>query len=220
MEEHEVDPQSAAAAMPKRELPRTAKGRRTRYAILEAARVCFGEAGYTGTRIQDITERAGLSLGAFYRYFDSRREVLLAILAEFFDSLYKSSRSPWRADDPGHSVRETTIRYLEGYSMNADLYRLAYETFLTDPDVSRIWDDARHMFYRRIERSLRRGQAAGLVREDVDSALSAVLLGGMAEQYAFSAFVVRSSGVADNLEKVADEISALWIGGVATDGPS
>ena len=68
--------------------------------------------------------------------------------------------------NPKHSVRETTRRYLDAYADNADLYRLAYETFLTEPDVSRIWDDARQMFYRRIERNLRRGQEMGDTRSD------------------------------------------------------
>lgn len=206
---------SAAASMPVRELPKTAKGKRSRQAILTAARLRFGKVGYSGTRVQDIADGAGLSLGAFYRYFDGRREVLLAILAEFFDQLYESSRSPWVPDDPKHSVRETTQRYLQAYADNADLYRLAYETFLTEADVNRIWDNARQMFYQRIERNLRRGQELGDTRADLDPAAAAALLGGMTEHYAFLAFVVKSPLAAEGLHHIADEIGALWVAGVS-----
>ena len=214
MEDLRSDPQSAASAMPQRDLPRTPKGIRTRLTILASARARFAEAGYSATRVQDIAMSAGISLGAFYRYFDSRREVLLAVLVDFFDELYESSRSPWLAEDPRHSVHETTLRYLGAYAVNADLYRLAYETFMTDPDVNAIWDDARQMFYRRIERSLRRGQESGETRPDLDPGAAAILLGGMTEHYAMLAFVVGSPSAAFDVERIAVEISALWVGAV------
>lgn len=209
------DARSVASSMPKRDMPRTAKGRATREAILRSARTRFGEAGYTATRVQDIAEGAHLSLGAFYRYFDSRREVLVTILAEFFDGLYESSRAPWHTEDPRHSVRETTLRYLKAYAENADLYRIAFETFLTEPDVSRLWEDARQMFYRRIERSLRRNQAAGEIRADLDPTLSAALLGGMTEHFAFLSFVVGDPAYGLDLDVIADQISELWTRSVA-----
>jgi AcrR family transcriptional regulator len=214
-----ADSRSVASSMPQRELPRTVKGRATRDAILRSARTHFGEAGYTATRVQDIAEGAGLSLGAFYRYFDSRRDVLLTILAEFFDGLYETSRAPWHTEDPRHSVRETTRRYLEAYAQNADLYRITFETFLTESDVTRLWEHARQMFYRRIERSLRRSQTAGGVRTDLDPTLSAALLGGMTEHFAFLSFVVGDPAYDVDLDVIADQISELWTRSVAPDPP-
>jgi AcrR family transcriptional regulator len=215
VEQSQATDRSAAASIHVRDLPKTAKGKRSRHAILTTARASFGKVGYSATRVQDIVDGAGLSLGAFYRYFDGRREVLLAILAGFFDELYEASRSPWVPDDPKHSVRETTLRYLQAYADNADLYRVAYETFLTEPDVNRIWDDARQMFYRRIERSLRRGQEMGDIRPDLDPVAVAILLGGMTEHYAFLAFVIETPVAAASLDHVADEIGALWVAGVS-----
>ncbi len=58
----------------------TPAGRRTRQALVDAGRDLFVTRGYHDTRITDIVAAAGLSKGAFYRYFDSK-DRLAQILA-------------------------------------------------------------------------------------------------------------------------------------------
>src|SRR5438445_8512522 len=64
--------------------PRSRKGERTRARLLEAAKEIFEENGFLEARITDIAERAGLSHGAFYHYFDSKEQVFREI-AEVLD---------------------------------------------------------------------------------------------------------------------------------------
>jgi AcrR family transcriptional regulator len=47
--------------------------------ILEAARVCFLRNGLHNTSMQDLIQEAGLSVGAVYRYFKSKNEIISAI---------------------------------------------------------------------------------------------------------------------------------------------
>ena len=51
-----------------------AAGRRTLQALLEAGRDVFVARGYHRTRINDVVAAAGVSHGAFYRYFESKDE--------------------------------------------------------------------------------------------------------------------------------------------------
>ena len=44
--------------------------------ILEAGRACFRIYGYSGARVDDIVEIAGISHGAFYLYFRNKEELL------------------------------------------------------------------------------------------------------------------------------------------------
>jgi len=60
--------------------PRTARGRRTRDAILEAAAAEFGERGFHDAAITRITARAGVALGSFYTYFDTKDAVFTALV--------------------------------------------------------------------------------------------------------------------------------------------
>ncbi|WP_330255167.1 TetR/AcrR family transcriptional regulator [Nocardia sp. NBC_00565] len=48
---------------------------RTRNAILEASKRLFLERGYTGTRINNITDECGISRAGFYTYFRDKREI-------------------------------------------------------------------------------------------------------------------------------------------------
>ncbi|MEV4347997.1 TetR/AcrR family transcriptional regulator [Actinoplanes sp. NPDC049596] len=50
-----------------------------RQQILDAARVCFVTKGLHNTSMQDLIKEAGLSVGAVYRYFKSKNEIIAAI---------------------------------------------------------------------------------------------------------------------------------------------
>lgn len=50
-----------------------------RQQILDAARACFISNGFHTTSMQDVIAEAGLSVGAVYRYFRSKNEIIEAI---------------------------------------------------------------------------------------------------------------------------------------------
>ena len=62
--------------------PRTERGRRTLRTILDAAAIEFGERGFHETSIVSITARAGVALGSFYTYFDSKDAVFRALVRD------------------------------------------------------------------------------------------------------------------------------------------
>ncbi|CAM5184363.1 hypothetical protein CDEN61S_01388 [Castellaniella denitrificans] len=68
--------------------PTTPKGRATLARILSSGREIFGEAGYVSMRMSDLAERARLSMGALYRYFDNKDDVFLAIIHDIHNELY------------------------------------------------------------------------------------------------------------------------------------
>ncbi|BBX04245.1 putative transcriptional regulator, TetR family protein [Mycolicibacterium moriokaense] len=53
---------------------------RTRTAILDAAEVVFGREGYEGARIEEIAERADVSVGSIYSHFDGKRGLYLQLV--------------------------------------------------------------------------------------------------------------------------------------------
>lgn len=53
---------------------------RTRAALLEAARDLFARQGFEHTAIADITETADLGVGSFYNHFESKEDLLAALL--------------------------------------------------------------------------------------------------------------------------------------------
>src|SRR3546814_4161005 len=62
--------------------PRTERGRKTLRRLLEAAAQEFGERGFHEAAITGITGRAGVALGTFYTYFESKEEVFRALVRD------------------------------------------------------------------------------------------------------------------------------------------
>jgi AcrR family transcriptional regulator len=62
--------------------PRTERGRKTLRRLIDAASAEFGERGYHEAAITGITRRAGVALGTFYTYFESKEEVFRALVRE------------------------------------------------------------------------------------------------------------------------------------------
>lgn len=79
---------------------RERKKEMTRQALLRAAIVLFGDRGFDGTRIEDITERVDLAKGAFYNYFDSKETLLAELIFEGIGILEQEHFSAPGGDDP------------------------------------------------------------------------------------------------------------------------
>ncbi|GAA4284526.1 TetR/AcrR family transcriptional regulator [Brevibacterium daeguense] len=60
-------------------VPITPRRKRTREKLISAAIPVFAAKGVAGTSIEELTEAAGLSRGAFYSNFTSRDELVLAV---------------------------------------------------------------------------------------------------------------------------------------------
>jgi AcrR family transcriptional regulator len=65
---------------------RTVEGDVTRRRLYEMAIRLIGEHGYEATTLRDVAKRAGVSAGLLYRYFPSKRSVVLALYDELSDA--------------------------------------------------------------------------------------------------------------------------------------
>ena len=80
--------------------------------ILVAARTCFLRNGLHTTSMQDLIREAGLSVGAVYRYFKSKNEIINAI-AESIAGGVTRRLEELAAADPRPSLPETMSRVLK-----------------------------------------------------------------------------------------------------------
>ena len=53
--------------------------------IFQAAMTCFNRNGYFQTTMDDIVAESGLSKGTLYWYFDSKKDLFLALLGDFLE---------------------------------------------------------------------------------------------------------------------------------------
>jgi AcrR family transcriptional regulator len=80
----------------------------TETALKEAAKRVFDQVGYLRAKITDITAEAGRAAGSFYSHFDSKEQLLEALLIDMIEEGHR------RAAEPGHSPdfsSQDAIRY-------------------------------------------------------------------------------------------------------------
>ncbi|GAB4048280.1 TetR/AcrR family transcriptional regulator [Catellatospora paridis] len=82
-----------------------------RQQILDAARACFARNGFHATSMQDVISEAGLSVGAFYRYFKSKEELVTAIAEQVIGGV-SNLLDEVRAMDPPPPIEDVMRRLL------------------------------------------------------------------------------------------------------------
>lgn len=63
-------------------MPKTNRGIQTRNKLLRSAEYIIGKEGYHQSSITEITKHAGVSLGNFYTYFESKYQIFEALLLD------------------------------------------------------------------------------------------------------------------------------------------
>jgi len=143
--------------------PRTERGRKTLRKLLDAAAVEFGEKGFHEASVSSITRRAGVALGSFYTYFDSKDALFRALVADMSEQVKSSARSAIRE---GMGALETEraglLAFLNFAAEHKEVYRIIDEAEFVDPASYR--DHYETIAARFVER-LQAGAAKGEFRD-------------------------------------------------------
>jgi AcrR family transcriptional regulator len=109
-------------------LPKTTRGKQTREKLLRAAEAEFGEKGFHAVGINDITRRAGVALGTFYVYFESKEEIFRALVS-FMSQRVRGWVAERVADAPDRlaAERKGLEAFLEFTREHPGLYRIISE---------------------------------------------------------------------------------------------
>ncbi len=118
--------------------PRTERGRKTLRKLIDAAAAEFGERGYHEAAITGITQRAGVALGSFYTYFESKEEVFRALVRE----MSRATRAHVAEAVKGAPDRLAAERlgleaFIEFVRKHPELYRIVEEAQFVAHDVYR-----------------------------------------------------------------------------------
>jgi len=143
--------------------PKTARGRRTRDKLLEAAEIEFGEKGFHDAAISGITYRAGVALGTFYTYFESKDEIFQALVS----FMSKRTRS-WVAERVSGAPNRMAAEqkgleaYIEFVRQHKGIYRIISEAEFVAHDAYREHYEG---FAKAYQRNLKKAAENGDIRE-------------------------------------------------------
>jgi AcrR family transcriptional regulator len=130
--------------------PKTERGKRTLRKILDAAAGEFGALGYHEASIAGVTTRAGVALGTFYVYFQSKEQIFRA-LVEDMGRLTRAfiAERVTGAQDRITAEREGIAAFIAFVRSHKDLYRIVMEAQFVAPDAYRAYYDSFADAYRR-----------------------------------------------------------------------
>ncbi len=153
----------------------TARGRKTRAALLSAAEQLFGVRGYDGTSIVDLTRAASIALGTFYLYFPDKK----ALFVELVDTLgvrlreHLSLHMP-TATDRLDMERRGFLAFLEFLAKHRHLYRIVRQADFVDQRCFRRYYDRMAQPY---ARGLRAAAGRGEIRRGNPEVMAYCLMG-------------------------------------------
>lgn len=155
--------------------PRTERGRRTLRKLLDASAIEFGEKGFHEASVSSITRRAGVALGTFYTYFDSKDALFRALVNDMSASVMSSSREALSEDMDAFEIEQAALAaFLAFASEHKEVYRIIDEAEFVDPTSYRAHYET---IAERIEARLRAGAANGELRGDLGEVEAWALMG-------------------------------------------
>ncbi|HEY4409680.1 MAG TPA: TetR/AcrR family transcriptional regulator [Acidimicrobiia bacterium] len=164
---------------------KTRRGAVTRARLVDAAAAVFAEHGYNASRISDMVRLAGISQGNFYRHFQSKDEILLAVLEGPLEELRRSS-SVHSGDGVVLSDLTAANRaFFSTYARHRHVIRVMREAAATNPEFGRLWLKIRRGFVDRTVHWLERLQASGELEAGANLELLAEALGSIVEHLAY-----------------------------------
>jgi len=181
--------------------------------LLDAARSVFAEKGYLAATMTDIAREAGVSDGLAYRYFTSKRELLLAILDGFYARII-------------HDLEQSVVTIADFEVRFFAFIHKHIELFVSDVDVCRLviaevrnfedyFGSEAHDLNRRytsvLMRILDAGVAEGRIAPHIDGRLVRDMLFGGIEHLAWRHIVL---GQPIDVDRVARQIGDMLLGGL------
>lgn len=202
--------QEHSATAPRRKRSLTTKGRRTRQALLDSARLVFEEEGYFGASVSEIGRRCGASQGTFYQYFRNKdqifRELIDSALFAFWNKANQIERD---SSSFSQAFRDGLLVLLEHCREYTALHRVLNEFELIETVTISYYDSIARYYRGFFRKAARQGQIKLL-----DPNLIAYSLLGAA-MFLQMKWVPDSRS--DSMEQLADNLTELAENGISAD---
>ena len=121
-----------AVKRPKRSLPE-----HTRARLIEAAANEFKTRGYFGTDSNVIAHAAGYAAGTFYKHFDDKRAVFLAVYVEWVRAQWSEITRLARSDLQDSALAEQLVDLVLAHHRTWRVFRASLRVLLVTDDIVR-----------------------------------------------------------------------------------
>lgn len=183
---------------------------RTRDNLLRAAEELFAKEGYLEVSLNDIAQRAGVSLGTVYQYFADRDDIVATLAGESALRMLNRGADFWDITTGRLGLRRAVSAIVTMHWDNRDFFATWETASHADTRLARLRREWGGHFRHSFARSLERGVRDGYVRADLVPEETARAMSLMVSSYCFDAFVFDPPEVPLELDAVIDHLTSLW----------
>lgn len=159
--------------------------------ILSTAISEFANRGFTSANTNTIAQKAGISVGSLYKYFETKEDFFLTVVDHGITQLEKTLESVLSLDLDLFGKIEKIIRIIQTHSrINQDIIRL-YNEMTTESNyelITRLSGELESLSAKCYIEMINLAKKEGTISSDIDSNLSAFLLDNifMTLQFSYS----------------------------------
>ncbi|WP_068275435.1 TetR/AcrR family transcriptional regulator [Aldersonia kunmingensis] len=191
----------------------TTRGRKTRDALLDAARTVFERVGFPDARVELITQEANVSYGTFYRYFESKEDIFRVLSTQLFEDIHRRESTDTQMS-PAERLISANRAYYQAYRRNAQLMAIVEQVATFNEEFRQLRHDHRHQLIERQARAIARWQSEGLVRKSLDPELAARAMSAMVDHTLYLWLV---QGDEANEAALLDTLDQMCVGALGLD---
>ncbi len=200
-------PQKRASVLPSESLNR--RGLRSRNRLKDAARSLLNERGYRNLRVQDVTDRAGVANGLFYRYFHDLREIVAEISSDFFEVVIDDTETLEIPDYPYDWIYRNHCNVVKRFAQNPGILACLFGLAGDYEEFDAIWKKNAHKWNLQVADFLQ--AKAGFER--LKAKRMGFVLGAMTEGVIYQALIRHTEDLSEfgsHPEDIAEVIAVMW----------
>lgn len=185
------------------------RGARTADRLRQAARAAFAELGWQGARVEDIVQRAGVSHGTFYNYYENKAAILGDLVSASQTDFVALASAPWDAEDVRGALEHVIGGFLDVYQRDAAVLHTWLQAAREEPAFRDRYLRSRALFIDRVAEHLAATVAASGRSHGPPAATVASTLVAMVEHFAYCWAVL---GEEHDRADAVDSLVTVWGG--------
>jgi AcrR family transcriptional regulator len=162
--------------------PPTDRKAATRAQILQSALICFSNKGYHQTSMDDIVAQSGLSKGALYWHFESKKDLFIALVEWFMVEMSEEIAHAWTDGmSAADKIRAMAMVSIESSEQMLPFFKVFLDFWAQtseDEQLLQIFEEMIKRYQHQLAEVIEEGIARGEFRS-VDAPLFSLALFGM-----------------------------------------
>jgi len=186
------------------------RGKKTKIRLMESAELLFGTKGYYSTTVWEISSKSDVSIGTFYIYFESKKDILNNLSMETSKSFrHFLSINIKDYEDIRNQEIAGFNAFLTYFQIHSNMYGIIREAEFIDPKISlNYYDSVRQSYYKALELAEKKNQ---IFSNNLIS-LSFILMG--LGHYMGNSLLILQKKKSEDFEIYLKPISDLIINGI------